>query len=135
MVTNNYIYNYGTPAKAKSAWRALVKDARKCNGTETGPDPDAPAVDITMVAKFAQTPKLLGARGFTINFDIRTSTQPVDKKDLDQYDAYRIVGPAIVHVVFGRILPGASTVGVNDRAFTRTETNRVAKRLWARWVN
>ncbi len=142
--TTNYIYNYGTPAKAKSAWRALVKDARKCNGSETGTvpaDEGAPAVDMTVEAKFAQTPKLLGARGFTITTDISMSTQPTEEADkkslLDSYAAYRIVGPAIESVIFGRFSPYSGSVGVNEdrRAFTRTETNRVAKRLWVRWVD
>ncbi len=134
MGTKNDIYNYGTPAKAQSAWRELVKKARQCNGTVTGADD---GVEYVIKTKFEQTPRLLGARGFTIttDFSMQSIETPDDQVFNDQYAAYRIVGPAIERVQFERFSPDSSSVGINEnrRAFTLRETNRVANRLWARW--
>ncbi len=140
MSTNNNIYNYGTPAKAQSAWRALVKKARKCHGTVTlDKSEQGTSADVVVKTKFAQTPRLLGARGFTITADVSVKISgAVDIQILgDQYSAYRIAGPAIERVEFARISLDGSSVGINEnrRAFTRTETDRVAERLWVRWVN
>lgn len=140
MSTNNNIYNYGTPAKAKSAWRNLVKKARQCNGTVTKDKSEqGTSADVVVETKFAQTPSLLGSRGFTITADV--SVQIAGAIDLsilgDQYAAYRIVGPAIERVEFVRVSLDGTAVGINKqrRAFTRAETDRVAQRLWVRWMN
>ncbi len=142
MSTNNNIYNYGTTAKARSAWRALVKKARKCNGTVAiDKSEHGTSADVVVQTEFAQTPRLLGARGFTITADVSVKISGAGAVDIqilgDQYAAYRIAGPAIERVEFARISLDGSSVGINEdrQAFTRTETDRVAKRLWARWVN
>lgn len=140
MSTNNEIYNYGTPAKAQSAWRNLLKKARQCNGTVTKDmSEEGTSADVVVKTRFARTPALLGARGFTITADV--SVQIAGEVDIsvlgDQYAAYRVVGPAIERVEFAAISLDGSKVGINKerRAFTRSETDKVAQRVWVRWMN
>ena len=113
------MFQYASPEKALTAWDAMVAQANDCKrtGSESG---------VASTARYYQRvdsmPRRYGTGGFTV---LQSIIGTGEQTSIVYYDAYRLVGAAIIHTGYSRSLPRSLKTPPQQAPFRATATVRI----------
>jgi len=129
------IYTYAARARARAAWRALVKATARCAPTAgTTQTFQGVTVDVVAKQKVRSSASVAAMAGFTVTQNVAVAAEGSGGLQIwvGGFTSYRSVGSAIVRSQFANY----STIALSDSvlkpawtAFTREEAIRIGLRL------